>query len=239
MGGSIAVESVYGSGSTFTVSIPQGVGTPSGEEKAGGQAVTAPGVRVLLVDDNSVNLTVAERLLRRFDLDVDTAASGEECLELLKSHSYDCVLLDHMMPGMDGVETLRRVQLPRCKKLLVIALTANAMKGMREFFLENGFNDYMPKPISLESIAVMLRKWVPAERLAEKKPEEKSEEAFPEALAACSGIDVEAAMQYSETYSDLLSILCDFVGLINIKSQQIEAYAKDGISRVTPWRSTH
>lgn len=110
MGGSIAVESVYGSGSTFTVSIPQGVGTPSGEEKAGGQAVTAPGVRVLLVDDNSVNLTVAERLLRRFDLDVDTAASGEECLELLKSHSYDCVLLDHMMPGMDGVETLRRVR---------------------------------------------------------------------------------------------------------------------------------
>ena len=229
MGGGIGVESVYGSGSTFTVSIPQGVGTPSGEEKTGGQAITAPGVRVLLVDDNSVNLTVAERLLRRFDLDVDTAASGEECLELLKLNSYDCVLLDHMMPCMDGVETLRRIRkLPGCKKLLVIALTANAMKGMREFFLENGFNDYIPKPISLESIAVMLRKWVPAERIAEKKPPEKAEEAFPEALAACRGIDVEAAMRYSETYCDLLSILCDFAGLIDIKSQQIEAYARDG-----------
>lgn len=230
MGGKISLESVYGSGSTFSVAIPQGVGAPPEEDgRTEGLSVSAPGVRVLLVDDNSVNLTVAERLLRRFDLAVDTAASGEECLELLRANKYHCVLLDHMMPVMDGVETLRRIRkLPGCAKLLVIALTANAMKGMREFFMDNGFDDYMPKPISLESIAAVLRKWVPADKLVAITPEEKPEERFPEALSKCQGIDVDAAMQYSETYADLLSIICDFSGLIDMKSRQIEKYAEDG-----------
>jgi signal transduction histidine kinase/CheY-like chemotaxis protein/HPt (histidine-containing phosphotransfer) domain-containing protein len=230
MGGSISVESVFGSGSTFTVTIPQGLGAPPTEAKAAeGQTITAPGIRVLLVDDNSVNLTVAERLLRRFELTVDTAASGEDCLELLNDNTYDCVLLDHMMPVMDGVETLRRIRkMPQCQGLLVIALTANAMKGMREFFMDSGFDDYMPKPISLESIASMLRKWVPAERIVTKEPEVKEEEQFPEALSSCADIDIDDAMQYSESYSDLLSIICDFAGLIETKSAQIEAYARDG-----------
>ncbi|MEA4945987.1 MAG: response regulator [Oscillospiraceae bacterium] len=229
MGGSIGVESVFGSGSTFTVSLPQAAGTPAADAGAEPQSIAAPGVRVLLVDDNSVNLTVAERLLRRFELDVDTAASGEECLELLKTNRYDCVLLDHMMPGLDGVETLRRLRkLPGDNKLPVIALTANAMKGMREFFLKNGFDDYMPKPISLDSIAAKLRKWVPADRLTVREPDAKPEEAFPKALSDCEGIDVDAALQYSESYADLLSILCDFAGLIDLKSGQIEAFARAG-----------
>ena len=229
MGGGISVESVYGSGSTFTVTVPQGQGAPPAEAKAEGQTITAPGVKVLLVDDNSVNLTVAERLLKRFELTVDTATSGEDCLELLRDNKYDCVLLDHMMPVLDGVETLRRIRrMPQCQGLLVIALTANAMKGMREFFIDSGFDDYMPKPISLESIGAMLRKWISAERIVARTPEVSAEEQLPEALTRCAGIDIDAAMQYSESYSDLLSIICDFAGLIETKSAQIETYARQG-----------
>lgn len=229
MGGSISMHSVLGSGSTFSVSIPQGLAPGPAAKDQVGTDISAPGVSVLLVDDNSVNLTVAQRLLERFDLTVDCASGGEESLDLLKDKKYDCVLMDHMMPGIDGVEALKRLrQIPGQEKALVIALTANAMKGMREFFLSSGFDDYMPKPISLESIAAMLRKWLPAERIAERQPEKKPDEAMPEALSRCKDIDVEAAMSYSSSYGDLLSIINDFAGLIDLKSNQIECYAAEG-----------
>ena len=231
MGGSIEVESEFGTGSTFSVSLPQGTGSKENETAAPteGSSISAPGITVLLVDDNSVNLTVAARLLQRFELDVDCAASGEESLEKLKEKKYDCVLMDHMMPGMDGVEALRQLRkMPGLEKQFVIALTANAMKGMQEFFMSSGFDDYMPKPISLDSIAAMLRKWVPADRIVSREPEEKKDEELPESLSRCSGIDIQAAMKYSETYSDLMEIISDFSGLIDMKSGQIEDYAAAG-----------
>jgi len=229
MGGSVSVESEFGTGSTFSVSLPQGTGTAAPEPEPEAGSISVPGLRVLLVDDNSVNLTVAQRLLRRFELDVDTAVSGEESLEKLRKGKYDWVLMDHMMPGMDGVEALRQLRkLPGLEKQFVIALTANAMKGMQEFFMSNGFDDYMPKPISLESISAMLRKWVPQERIVIREPEKKAEEQLPEALTLCRGIDVQAAMKYSESYSDLMEIISDFNGLIDMKSAQIEDYAASG-----------
>jgi PleD family two-component response regulator len=103
------MHSVLGSGSTFSVSIPQGLAPgPAAKDRGWYGQFSAPGVSVLLVDDNSVNLTVAQRLLERFDLTVDCASGGEESLDLLKEKKYDCVLMDHMMPGIDGVEALRQ-----------------------------------------------------------------------------------------------------------------------------------
>lgn len=229
MNGTISVESTPGVGSTFSMSLPQpagGEGEP--EEEAAGQQPAAPGVTVLLVDDNSVNLTVIKRLLERFSLEVTCAESGEACLKMLAERQYDLVLLDHMMPEMDGVEALRRLRaLPNGEKQLAIALTANAMKGMREFFLQKGFNDYMPKPVSLSDLGDMLQKWFP-DRLVYRAPDPLPSEDSQKILSLCRGIDIPSAMEFSGSYPDLVDTIYSFAGLIAAKSAQIEAYCQSG-----------
>jgi len=131
------------------------------------------------------------------------------------------------MPEMDGVETLHKLrQIPGFEKQLVFALTANAMKGMHEFFLEQGFDDYMPKPISLDSIKAIIKKWVPAEMLVEKKIQTDTE-SMPEALSKCTGIDIKSAMSFSGNYTDLITTIKGFSDLIDMKANQIECFAKD------------
>ncbi len=176
MHGSISVESTYGEGSCFTVTIPQGVKdtqvigdfkqtyreyiAKSVGEK---ESFTAPDAKVLVVDDNTMNLLVAKKLLGRTKVQVTTCQSGEECLALMQKEHFDVILLDHMMPEMDGVETLERsrsLEGSRCRDTPVIALTANAIQGAREEYIRLGFRDYLSKPIEPKLMEEMLRKYI-------------------------------------------------------------------------------
>ncbi|GHU89152.1 hypothetical protein FACS1894202_06700 [Clostridia bacterium] len=124
---------------------------------------SAPSVRVLLVDDIATNLRVAEGLLAPYDMRLSTCLSGEDAIYLCKENDYDIIVMDHMMPGMDGIETTRVLREAGCD-VPIIALTANAVSGMREMFLENGFDDYLAKPIEMSKLNEAMERWIPAEK---------------------------------------------------------------------------
>ena len=179
MGGKLEVESEFGKGSTFSFAIPQKVISkdPLGDfQKQYDRSVRtsigyrekfiAPLGKVLVVDDNAMNLAVAQDLLRKTKLQIDVASSGEECLEMLKRKEYHLICMDHMMPGMDGVEALhaiRELEGNPSRDIPVIALTANAVVGAREFYLDAGFEDYLTKPIEPEKLEDMMIKYLPKE----------------------------------------------------------------------------
>lgn len=128
---------------------------------------TAPGAKVLLVDDNEINLLVAEEILKQYDLQVVTAMSGEEALALAADEQFDLVLMDHMMPGIDGVETTQRIRQGGGINAAtpIVALTANAVMGMQAYYLENQMNDFLSKPMDMEKLDAMLHKWLPSEKI--------------------------------------------------------------------------
>ena len=125
----------------------------------------APGARVLVVDDSEVNLKVFASLLNRTRMQIETADSGDACIELFKRNFYDVIFLDHMMPDKDGIETLREmkacIDTPNLKTP-VICLTANAISGMREMYMEAGFDDYLTKPIDTGKLENMLLQYLPS-----------------------------------------------------------------------------
>jgi signal transduction histidine kinase/CheY-like chemotaxis protein/HPt (histidine-containing phosphotransfer) domain-containing protein len=126
----------------------------------------APRAYVLLVDDIVTNLKVAEGLLALYQIRIDTASSGPEAVEMVQIHEYDIIFMDHMMPGMDGVEAVRIIRAlgSRFRDLPIVALTANVVSGMQEMFLENGFNDCLAKPIEMSRLSDVLKTWIPAEK---------------------------------------------------------------------------
>jgi CheY-like chemotaxis protein len=128
---------------------------------------TAPGARVLIVDDIKTNLDVAAGLLTPYAMRVDSCLSGEEAVRLAQENSYDLILMDHMMPGMDGIETTKAIRaLPGeyFQSLPIVVLTANAIAGMKDMFLEMGFNDYISKPIEIAKLDEIIVRWIPAEK---------------------------------------------------------------------------
>lgn len=179
MRGTITVESEYGKGSTFTVCIPQkivdrrhlgelkeSVNENRKENTMPDILFTAPKARVLIVDDNSMNLSLMKGLLKRTQMQVDLAKSGQECLEFTKETKYDIIFMDHMMPDMDGVETLKHLRAAQSnpnREGIVIALTANAIAGCREMYLGYGFNDYFAKPIQADKLDELIVQYLPAD----------------------------------------------------------------------------
>ncbi len=178
MNGTVTVESEYGKGSVFTVILQQKlngeatVGSlkeqpePRGEQVSAGPLFVAPNAKVLAVDDNKVNLAVIRGLLRKTKVQVTCVTSGRECLEAAAKERYDVILLDHMMPVMDGIETLEELnRMPdnRSRDAKVIVLTANAIAGVREMYLEKGFDDYLAKPIEGAALERLLVKYLPPE----------------------------------------------------------------------------
>lgn len=162
MNGSIDVESVYGEGTTFKVKIPQKIvskvsigsvkkhNNTTEVRRSVKEHIDASNLDILVVDDTKLNLTVAKGLLKPTKAKVDTCNSGEECLKMLCEKHYDVVLLDHMMPNMDGIETIHRAKEladSKCNDTVFIALTANAISGVKDMYLAEGFNDYISKPI--------------------------------------------------------------------------------------------
>jgi CheY-like chemotaxis protein len=131
--------------------------------------------KLLVVDDIPINLKVAHGHLTRYGALVDICLSGKEAIELIKQNDYDLVFMDHMMPEMDGIETVSIIRAMESERanIPVIALTANAMTGMREKFIECGFNDFISKPINERELERLLARWIPAEKLTiarNKKP---------------------------------------------------------------------
>lgn len=179
MRGSVTLESIYGVGSSFTVVLPQKVvdAAPIGKftyrlnsASEGGkkyhESFHAPNAKILAVDDNEVNLLVVRNLLKKTELQIDTCKSGEECLQKMQEEPYHIILLDQMMPGIDGIETLKKsktLENNKCKDTPIIALTANAISGAREMFLAEGFSDYLSKPIIPEKLEAMMKKYLPEE----------------------------------------------------------------------------
>ena len=176
MGGELTCESTYGKGSVFVASIVQQIVSekPIGdfakqiekknnERELGLNRLYAPGCKVLVVDDVAMNCKVFCGLLKESGIDIHTASSGMEALEFCKYNKYDLIFMDHRMPIMDGVECLHRLRemdTPN-KDTQVIVLTANAISGMREMYLEEGFADYITKPIEVEQLENMFRVHVP------------------------------------------------------------------------------
>lgn len=182
MGGDLQIQSVYGEGTTFTVIIPQVVvdRTPVHYESMKHKLVSssfevkeiAPKAKVMIVDDNNINLTVAYKMLLRYKIDAVKASSGEECLSILEMNSdFDLILMDHMMPQKDGVETTKeiRARYDDRNHIAVIALTANAIAGNDKMFVEAGMNDFLAKPIIPEKLDEILKKWIPKEEWKQKE----------------------------------------------------------------------
>lgn len=193
MGSKLEVTSTYGKGSKFRFELTQKIvdATPIGNYELGSRTETekkkeekyihAPEAVVLIVDDNEMNLKVAAGLFKRSGMRTDTAGSGRECINMVKKQQYDMIFLDHMMPDMDGVETLKVMKkediLPH--NTIVVALTANAIVGAREEYLALGFDDYLTKPIEIDELETLFLKYLPKDKITYKdtgKPQQKAEE---------------------------------------------------------------
>ena len=164
MNGTIVVQSIYGKGSKFTIAIDQRVVhkevvVENKEEKKVSE-VHAEGRKVLIVDDNKINLKVASRLLENYKLDITTVESGALCIDKVNSDTYDLILMDDMMPNMSGVETLLKLKEIDGFATPVVALTANAVTGMKEKYLNDGFDDYLAKPINRDELNNIVAKYL-------------------------------------------------------------------------------
>lgn len=185
MGGEIHVTSEYGKGSVFTAIIPQQIvnSEPLGDftqkyqqyihsSDMNHHILLAPKAKILLVDDVEMNLKVAQSYLKQTKAGVDIAYSGKECLRMIYQERYDIIFLDHMMPELDGIDTLKAMK--QSKEHLnvdtpVIVLTANAIVGAKEKYLEDGFTNYLSKPIREDELMEMLRKYLPRELVEMKE----------------------------------------------------------------------
>lgn len=239
MHGKIKVESEYGKGSEFTISIPQKVmdKNPIGdmqqsiresraENRTSEKLFTAPDAIILAVDDNAMNLTLMKALLKRTKIQIDTATGGKACLELTKQKKYDMILMDHMMPELDGIETLKLLKADSDninKDTVVIALTANAVEGSREMYLEYGFNDYFSKPIQADKLDELLIQYLPENLVhMEKKETEAAEETdtaeddlnpvsqeiSSELLAIDRTVGLSYCLNSEEIYKEVLTEFC-------------------------------
>lgn len=223
MDGTIEVESTYGEGTTVTITIPQKIvdrrpvsempEIPQTEQKIT-DTFTAPGVKVLIVDDNVINRKVARGFLKNYAFDLTEAESGPEAIELVRAVRYDIIFMDHMMPGMDGIEAveiIRRDCGENGSTPAIIALTANAMEGMKEQFLEHGFQDFIAKPLDRKEMNQLLLRWVPEKYRQTEENKEESKQLDPAAFQI-DGVDMSAAMQYyfgdEEGFVDLLELYC-------------------------------
>ncbi len=202
MNGSIRVESRKGWGSTFTVEIPQTLAEPDDlNDTKETRTFVAPAGRILVADDNTENLSVMRELLRRTKLQVDTVTSGKAALEAVQEKQYHVVLLDYMMPEMDGVETLHRLRAMPGFTAPVIVLTANAVAGTREKLLEAGFAAYLTKPIPWGQLESLLIELLPASLVTVTQREDtlQASEAFckeVQPILLPYQIDLRAAMPY-------------------------------------------
>lgn len=226
MDGRIEVSSVYGEGSVFTAYLKQKIvdETPIGkftDEAQPGkgteykyeQVLTAPDAKILVVDDNEMNLLVVRKLLHNTQIQITEAMGGAQALELMRQNRYDVIFLDHMMPDMDGIETLKHSKAMKdnqSKDAPVIALTANAISGMREMYLSEGFDDYISKPINGRLLEEKLAKYLPQDIISFRQYVAEAEIVPPEAGEL---IDFARGLKYCadnvEMYKEIIKMFCN------------------------------
>ncbi|MCL1845026.1 MAG: response regulator [Defluviitaleaceae bacterium] len=194
MGGKISFTSQVGAGSIFTVELSQGVCEDSCGVKKSHRAFTqtafvAPDARILVVDDVSANLTVAEGFLRPYKVQIEFCMSGEEAIAKVKNTRYDLILMDYLMPKMTGAETAAAIrEIPTCKTIPIIALTANTENS--EHFSKSGMDGYLAKPIDAGELNEILETWIPDEKQREISPDEPAPVMADLSKLKIAGIDV-------------------------------------------------
>ena len=248
MNGKISVKSEYGKGTVFTVTLPQKVVSsepvgnlqPAGTESGAGlkhyrESFRAPDAGILIVDDTRMNLEVAAGLLKQTGIRTDTAQSGQEALAKMKDNAYDVIILDQRMPGMDGTDILhclRGMADSPNKKTPVICMTADAVIGARERYIEEGFTDYLPKPVSGESLEKVLIRYLPKEKVtlvsqaetAQALPGSADEEERWQFLRD-SGVIPETGLVYCRQEKGLYeSLLAEYARSAPEKSRSMEQY---------------
>lgn len=231
MGSSLKVQSVYGEGSTFSFKLKQKVRTweelgdyeeayhkSLSKQKKYKEKFTAPQAELLVVDDVPMNLAVIKSLLKTTAVKIDTATSGDECIGMTHEKKYDLILLDHMMPGKDGIQTLREMRFDSENKNLytpIICLTANAVAGARDEYLRKGFDDYLTKPIDTDRLEEMLMMYLPKEKIIKsvsgEAPKESASEkqSVPDWLFDIKALDVKKGLSHcgdAESYLETLKI---------------------------------
>lgn len=237
MGGSISVRSTYGEGSTFTFDIVQKVVSDAEAEKLKKEIVvekafTAPEAKVLIVDDNEMNLTVALGLLEPLGMKLETAINGRDAIEKIIKYHYDIVFMDHMMPVMDGTEAAQIIRAREGQyfsELPIIALTANVLPEAQDTFLKAGMNDFVPKPIKMNEICHAIRKWLPANLILESDVELESKSCH--CSFTIDGLDTDEAVTNCGSEELFKELLSDYYRLIEPKAHHIEELLAEGMIR--------
>ncbi len=263
MGTELKVESIYRKGSTFSFEVKQAVmkwepigdyerafSVAAAHQAMRGRSFKAPNAKVLVVDDADVNLLVFANLLKNTKIKVDTATSGVEMLQLVRMNKYDMIFLDHRMPGMDGIEAFEAM-----KKITdglnihtpVIALTANAVLGARQMYIDKGFNDYVSKPVDTVRLEQILLEYLPPELVIRNDNEEfdddaevnisyyeadhdgeydvSEQEASP--YKNIPGIDYDAAIMNCGAEETFVQALEIFYTTLDKKANEIERFEKE------------
>ena len=261
MGSELKVESVFHKGSTFSFEVQQAVikWEPLGDyerafstaaahqSKTFTQSFTAPDAKVLVVDDADVNLLVFANLLKKTKIKIDTASSGVEMLQMVRMNHYDMIFLDHRMPGMDGIEAFHNM-----KKMTdglnyntpVVALTANAVLGARQLYIDEGFSDYISKPVDTVRLEQVLLEYLPSDLVIRKTADSQDEDtdkaqvqdtaALPEAPAEevspyknIPGIDYDAAVTNCGSEDTFIQALEIFYNSLDKKADEIEGFERE------------
>ena len=252
MGGVIEVESEYGKGSRFFFTIEQTIIDPTpvsavnynGQkdnvtEKEAECLFIAPEAHILLVDDNELNLVVAKELLKPLRMQIDTAENGLQAVKMVRGSQYDLVLMDHMMPVMDGIEAAKAIRaLPEDKyqKLPIIALTANAMVDARKEFLNAGMNGFVAKPIDFARICNQLKLWLPKD-LVRDVPKEEAKKLLADDLSDREiqpedpqmGFSFEEGVKHCGSKAALMKTIRIFYRTIDSKANKIEQCLREGL----------
>lgn len=243
MGSKLDVDSVYGKGTKFSFLLEQEIvdEKPIGNlaERIKNQAIeyyydvafTAPSAHILVVDDNPVNRKVFINLLKETQVQIDEASGGMECLEKIRQTKYDVIFLDHMMPDMDGIETLKHIKSDNehfCTETPVISMTANAISGAREMYLSEGFDDFVSKPINPEKLEYLLMDKLPEDKVVYHKKEntdatDNSSVSFPD----IDGIDWEYALLHTKDKTVLHAAVKDYYCMIDAEGDALERYFRD------------
>lgn len=256
MGSRLNVESEYGKGSRFYFTLEQEIvdDKPVGnlEERIRQQKTeysymavfTAPEAQLLVVDDNAINLKVFISLLKNTKVNVDIANGGRACLDMVRKKHYDLIFLDHMMPDLDGIETLREMKKMedcQCRNTPVIALTANAITGAKEMYLAEGFDAFLSKPVNPEKLEQMILRLLPREMLVFETGDEdesskdaavvedvavaeRSEEVETEELPVVDGVDWSYGLLHLPDKKLLLETVEDFYRAIDSEADALEKF---------------
>ena len=194
----------------------------------------APEARILVVDDNTVNLTVAKGLLEPLQMNVDLASSAGEAIDLMNQVKYDVIFMDHMMPEVDGIEAthiIRRL-MPEYDNVPIIALTANAVSGAKEMFIAEGMDDFVAKPIELKVMTAKLHKWLPENKIvpitAEEAERAAEEKKHLQPALEIEGLDTNTAIERLGSVDLFMTVMTEYYSAIDKKSDVIENHYNAG-----------